>query len=252
MISKLSHLLGPATPGKALGTSAFVHAAVLTVLAGLGTGMLIEGRRDGRHAEVVIELTLATSSSPAIEEMSTEPLVLVTPHHARIAEREYERAAVRFTRPEIDRVLKHAAEEFFLTAASESLQKPNRQYQPGPSPVQVDATSTATRKHQAASLSPVYDAPYDPHGTLPDFSNSPPPIYPEAARLVGIEGRVVLRLQVDATGRVVSVEIVRGSGYPILDAAAVTQVRRWQGRPAVRFGRPEASVVQLPVDFRLP
>ncbi|MFN2387909.1 MAG: TonB family protein [Thermoanaerobaculia bacterium] len=57
------------------------------------------------------------------------------------------------------------------------------------------------------------------------------PVYPEAARRLGIEGTVVLEVAIDASGRVREVEVVRGLPYG-LSEAAVEAVRRWQYRAA--------------------
>jgi protein TonB len=87
--------------------------------------------------------------------------------------------------------------------------------------------------------------------TPPDFSGNRKPEYPAQAYLAGIEGRVVLRIQITATGNVERVEVARSSGHAILDRAAVTAVRTWRGTPARRGDRPVASTQLLPVRFQL-
>ena len=49
--------------------------------------------------------------------------------------------------------------------------------------------------------------------------------YPEAARRRGVEGTVAIRFSVDGSGRVTNVAVLRGSGSPILDAAAEAMLR---------------------------
>lgn len=85
----------------------------------------------------------------------------------------------------------------------------------------------------------------------PSFNGNAPPIYPEAAILAGWEGEVLLRLHVASSGAVDRVDVVRSSGHPILDGAAVNAVSRWRGQPAYLGGIPQASVEVLPVRFRL-
>lgn len=87
--------------------------------------------------------------------------------------------------------------------------------------------------------------------TPADFSGNSPAIYPAEAKLRGLQGTVFLRLHVTDQGEVEQVEIVRGSGHPILDGAAVHMVRRWRGRPRTRGGEPIASVETIPIHFRL-
>jgi periplasmic protein TonB len=49
--------------------------------------------------------------------------------------------------------------------------------------------------------------------------------YPEAARRGGEEGSVALRFAVERSGRVTEVSVARGSGSPVLDAAAEAMLR---------------------------
>ncbi|MBV5336265.1 energy transducer TonB, partial [bacterium] len=79
----------------------------------------------------------------------------------------------------------------------------------------------------------------------------PPPHYPATARRRGLEGRVLLRVRVNASGEVETVEVLDGSGAPSLDDAATEAVRRWSFRPAQRLGVAVAAVVDVPVRFRL-
>ncbi len=88
--------------------------------------------------------------------------------------------------------------------------------------------------------------------TAPDLSGNRKPDYPLAAYRNGIEGVVLLRLEIDATGRVKRVSIEQSSGHNVLDRAAVAAVRTWSGRPAHRGGRPVATEEILPVHFRIP
>jgi protein TonB len=87
--------------------------------------------------------------------------------------------------------------------------------------------------------------------TPPDFFGNRPPAYPAAAVARSLEGTVLLRLHIAATGQVQRVEVVTSSGYDILDRAAVEAVSTWRGRPAQQAGMPLASVELLPVRFRL-
>lgn len=61
------------------------------------------------------------------------------------------------------------------------------------------------------------------------------PEYPPAAIRQGWEGRVLLRLTVGIDGRVLAAEVLKGSGFPVLDQAAVsTALREWRLQPARR------------------
>lgn len=81
--------------------------------------------------------------------------------------------------------------------------------------------------------------------------NNPKPPYPLAARRLGIEGRVVLRVHVLADGRCDDVQLARSSGSALLDESALSTVRRWRFLPATRGGTPVAASVNVPISFRL-
>src|SRR5262249_50029780 len=72
------------------------------------------------------------------------------------------------------------------------------------------------------------------HGIRP--LDHPDPAYPIAARRAHLQGDVVLRLAVDEAGRLTSVSVERGSGYRILDDAAIASVKVWRFEPAVQGG----------------
>jgi protein TonB len=82
-------------------------------------------------------------------------------------------------------------------------------------------------------------------------ARSPLPYYPRIARRNGYEGIVLLNLLVSESGRVESVEIIRSSGYKVLDREAVKAVRKWRFVPAEQAGETVASHVEVPVVFRL-
>jgi periplasmic protein TonB len=77
------------------------------------------------------------------------------------------------------------------------------------------------------------------------------PSYPENARRLGIEGRVVLRFVVDQSGRVErEIEVV--TSIPMLDQAAINAVRQWRFSPARdRDGNPVRVLVSVPLQFTL-
>ncbi|MEL7162879.1 MAG: energy transducer TonB [Bacteroidota bacterium] len=75
--------------------------------------------------------------------------------------------------------------------------------------------------------------------------------YPELAREYGIEGTVVVKLQLDRTGKVTDRTVIQPLGFGC-DAAALTaleELPHWQ--PARRLGRRTESFVYVPLRFRL-
>lgn len=77
------------------------------------------------------------------------------------------------------------------------------------------------------------------------------PRYPFHARAEGQEGNVVVRVRVNAEGRIESAEVVQGSGYVALDEAALRAVNKARFAPAERGGRRVAGEIDLTFEFRL-
>jgi TonB family protein len=78
--------------------------------------------------------------------------------------------------------------------------------------------------------------------------------YPPALLQRGIEGRVLLRLYVDASGKVVpdSTRLAESSGYPALDSAALAGAPELKFSPALHQGQPTPALFLQPVQFRSP
>jgi len=86
----------------------------------------------------------------------------------------------------------------------------------------------------------------------PRYQGRPkPPHYPEQAIRRNQQGTVLVRANVSAQGDVTKAWVFHSSGYRLLDAAALSAVKRWTFMPAVRGGLAIMSRVQVPVDFNL-
>jgi TonB family protein len=75
--------------------------------------------------------------------------------------------------------------------------------------------------------------------------------YPDAAASRNIEGVAIVAAWIDAKGYVVYAEVSKGSGYGMLDSAALHAVVAGDFKAAKRGGSPVASRVSIPVEFRL-
>ena len=76
------------------------------------------------------------------------------------------------------------------------------------------------------------------------FHNRPPE-YPAEAALNGEQGTVVLMIHVSPEGSTASVDVLRSSGYALLDRAARDAVLRWRFLPAVKDGQAVASDMSM-------
>jgi len=92
-------------------------------------------------------------------------------------------------------------------------------------------------------------------GPVMDYDQPPRPIkitrpqYPQEAFVKKIEGMVKVQILIDANGRVVNARVIQS--IPLLDAAAVQTVYQWVFSPAIKNGRPVATLAEAPVTFRI-
>ena len=76
--------------------------------------------------------------------------------------------------------------------------------------------------------------------------------YPRTARQAKIEGVVMLHFVMDAQGKVISYEIAKSSGRPILDAEALALIQRAQPLPALPADFPTRTLDAIvPIEFSL-
>jgi protein TonB len=76
--------------------------------------------------------------------------------------------------------------------------------------------------------------------------------YPVAAQRRGIEGSVTVRVAIDGTGRISRFDISQGSGYRVLDEAALASIRRAASNSRIFTGHTHAPLeVEFPVRYQL-
>lgn len=113
-----------------------------------------------------------------------------------------------------------------------------------PNPDSGDARST----QQASAAS----APLIVFEGKPRYRHPPsPPVYPPRAVELNQQGEALVRVRLDPDGSAAEILLWRGSGFALLDRAALTAVRGWHFLPAMRDGRPVAAWVEIPVRFHL-
>jgi TonB family protein len=78
------------------------------------------------------------------------------------------------------------------------------------------------------------------------------PIYPPVAVAKKIEGTVILSVLISETGAVLDAKVLRGAGGQSgLNEAAVTAIRKWKFRPAVKAGKRVKVWMTYPIVFKL-
>jgi TonB family protein len=74
-------------------------------------------------------------------------------------------------------------------------------------------------------------------------------VYPETAKIDGIEGSVVMQAIISTDGSVKHVHVLQGDSH--LRSAAVEAAYKWRYRPYLLNGRPVDVVTTITVDFEL-
>jgi len=74
--------------------------------------------------------------------------------------------------------------------------------------------------------------------------------YPDFAEKTNIEGRIVVRFDVDKEGNVVNTQVADGSENQLLRRAAIDAVRGLNCKPGYKNGNPEKMRMELPVVFQ--
>ncbi|MBW2004013.1 MAG: energy transducer TonB [Deltaproteobacteria bacterium] len=85
----------------------------------------------------------------------------------------------------------------------------------------------------------------------PIYKRNMSPPYPLLARKRGYQGTVLLEVLVSKDGKAASVQLVRSSGYEILDRAAIKGVRDWLFYPAKGGDELLEMWVKIPIRFTL-
>ena len=75
------------------------------------------------------------------------------------------------------------------------------------------------------------------------------PVYPSAAKTAHIEGDVIIRTNIDETGKVVGTQVI--SGPLALRQAALNALRQWKYAPATLNGKPTNTELEVTIRFRL-
>jgi TonB family protein len=83
----------------------------------------------------------------------------------------------------------------------------------------------------------------------PDLLKKVEPVYPETARLAGVEGTVILAVRARVDGTVEDAIVLRS--VPLLDQAAIDAVKQWIYAPFIVDGKAAPAVFTVTVNFKL-
>jgi len=132
-------------------------------------------------------------------------------------------------------------------AVAEAMQPPQKQPDAQPALTEVTAQAAAAQAinpnaPDVADVEPDYKATY---------LNNPRPPYPLLARRMGLQGRVVLDVEVLDVGVCGQINVVQGSGYEVLDNAALRTVKSWRFAPARHAGHAVTKWFRVSINFSL-
>lgn len=125
---------------------------------------------------------------------------------------------------------------------------------PAPTPVPPPATPAPPRR-AAGPAQPGPPSPASPPVQVariaPGYGAITSRDYPPLARRRGLQGNVLLRVQVLPSGAVGQVTVQQSSGHEVLDRGAAQLVRKWRFSPARRGNTPIEGWVKVPIQFKL-
>lgn len=115
----------------------------------------------------------------------------------------------------------------------------------------VNGESSPQTPEKAPAQPPAEAEHFVKANSRPFEHQNPKPFYPAVARQRGMQGLVLLRVDVNIRGKVSSIELKKSSGYRLLDHAALASVKQWQFIPAKKDNQVIASIVEVPIRFEL-
>jgi protein TonB len=210
------------------GISILLHAAVL-LLGGLW--LVTEAQYDVAAGETSVEVALV--------EATPEPTPLPTPAPTPVP------TPIPTPPPQLSEVPVEA------TPSPTPTPVPTPEPTPVATPRPTAKPASTPKKTSPAVSKPTAGASGARGSTKPQYLSNPAPEYPASSRAAGEHGNVMLRVEVDAKGRVASIAIAKSSGFRDLDNAAVRAVKRWKFKPATVGGIPVSTTINVPVQFQL-
>lgn len=238
----------PTRRSHALAISLLAHGAVVG-LAVFGA-VQVEATATWSHIASAPHKPLETISPKEVMPPLSEPDVPVT-----VAEPEHDPALVEQLPDAVAPVPVPEPE-------AEPLEIPRMTLPPPPSSWLADLRSEPKPAKTAAAPTveePAEETPAPPAETesvasvpSPRPGRNQPPRYPLPAVKLGLEGSVVVILEIDASGQVTAAHIERSSGLALLDDTALRALSQWQFEPARSNGVAVPGTFRKEVLFRLP
>jgi TonB family protein len=236
-----------------------IFAATAVVLFALGAGLILKSPRPAAAPNHQAEVASATdaasdaSSTAAADSSEVPPSAGDTSAHPNSSSHKRVTPAANVTTTTSDDAI--TLQPRSTPANTTAAEPPSPPPQIQVSGAQGDNGTISSLLHDlAAGVTRLASPSKPPIRTAPVITSAekisgPNPTYPATARELGIEGDVVMRVDINQEGKVKSVHVVRGN--PALLSAAVSAVQRWGYRPYRVNGKPEPTEVTVTMRFSL-
>lgn len=122
---------------------------------------------------------------------------------------------------------------------------------PTPSSLPVQDAGSAATAAPATPAAPSAPTPRTVAISAVAYLSPPVLRYPAISRRMGEQGQVLVRVLVDSQGSPREAQVVRSSGHPRLDEAALTTVRATRFKPYTENGITQPFWVVMPLIFEL-
>jgi len=93
--------------------------------------------------------------------------------------------------------------------------------------------------------------PYDELTVKPTIVKRVPPKYPEEARKNHQTGLTVIKIMVGKSGKVISTQVEKSSGFDSLDEAALETAKQWEFTPGKKGDKTVKVEMKIPFNFKL-
>ncbi len=188
------------------------------------------------HATAVAAVFMLTSAAPVVAPQIPIMVSMITaPVPEPLRPPEPEPRVIPKPRP----IVKRPETKTLLVAEKPAEQPAEAAPTPPPPPAPAPPAEAAPA---AVVIPPRFDAAY---------LDNPSPPYPPMSRRMGEQGKVMLRVFVNADGSAGKVELRTSSGAARLDQAALDTVKRWRFVPAKLGTQAVAAWVLVPISFTL-
>ncbi|MEJ2609268.1 MAG: energy transducer TonB [Candidatus Thiodiazotropha sp.] len=242
-------------PWIALGLACLVHGAAIAAL------MRVQTDGPSQQPSIVLSARLITQQAPAKKEAEPSTPIDRPPPQKEVAPKpvpKKSQAVLSKSSPNIHKktvhkppqkrpkqvkptqAVKHQAQQETAQPIKQTKKTTNKSLPEAP--VLTEARSTKSAAEPAPITQPRFNAAY--------LSN-PAPAYPSKSRYWDEEGKVLLKVQVSASGEAMQVLLHKSSGFKRLDQAALNAVRAWKFIPARQDRKAVAAWVVIPIEFSL-